>query len=316
MDVRAPGRRRPGANVRESGLYPVVTDVRLIELASRQHRCVARQQLLALGSRDEAIAHRVARGRLVAVFDGVYAVAPLLDEERTRWMAATLTAPGSVLSHASAGGAWGFRSLNAPFETVTRTGSGGPRRLDGVLVCRSASLAGNTTTLDGIPITTPERTLIDLAPHLGNRALARAVRESIRLRTTTPSEIFIALARHRGRRGTRRLHAAVSRYAGLPLDRSRSDAEALALEILRDAGVPRPQVNERIAGEEADLSWRDRKLIVELDGPQFHLDAADDLRKQRAWERAGWTVQRLPTADVYLQPERLLTAANVRELGI
>ena len=130
---------------------------------------------------------------------------------------------------------------------------------------RDASTACSSAAAERSPATrrpstasrspTPERTLIDLAPHLRDRALARAVREAVRLETTTPSELFVALARHRGRRGTRRLHAAVSRYAGLPLHRTRSDAEALALELLRDAGRPRPAVNERIAGEEADLSW-------------------------------------------------------------
>ena len=53
-------------------------------------------------------------------------------------------------------------------------------------------------------------------------------------------------------------------------------------------------------------------LIIELDGPQFHLDAAEDLRKQRAWEAAGWTVRRIPTDDVYLDPERLLARARPR----
>ena len=294
-----------------------MTDVRLIELAARQHRCVARRQLLAIGYGDDAILHRLAGGRLVPVYDGVYAVAPLLIEESTRWMAATLTSQGSVLSLVSAGAAWRVRPFNGQFQTVTRPGSGGPRRLDAVLVSRSRTLAGNTTTLDGIPITTPERTLIDLAPHLRDRALARAVREACRLQITRPSELFITLARHRGRRGVSRLHAAVSRYAGLPLHRTRSDAEALALELLRDAGRPRPAVNARIAGEEADLSWRAWQLIIELDGPQFHLDAAEDLRKQRAWEAAGWTVRRIPTDDVYLHPERLLDRAgpNVREPG-
>jgi very-short-patch-repair endonuclease len=292
-----------------------VSDVRLIELAARQHRCVALRQLRELGYGYDAVLHRLAGGRLVQVYDGVYAVAPILDERWTRWMAATLTTPGSVLSHASAAVAWGFRSFNAPFDTVTRTGNGGPERKGGVLVCRSRTI--DATQLHGIPITTPERTLIDIAPHLGERALRRAVREAVRLETTTPSELFVALAHHRGRRGTRRLHAAVSRYAGLPLQRTRSDAESLALELLRDAGRPRPDVNVRIAGEEADLSWPTRRLIVELDGPQFHLDASEDLRKQRIWEAAGWIVRRLPTDDVYLHPERLLAlapaAANVAE---
>jgi len=282
----------------------------LIELAGRQHRCVARRQLHALGYGDRAIAHRVAGGRLIRVYEGVYAVAPDPADDRTRWMAATLTAPGSVLSHSSAATAWGLRSLKAPFETVTRAGDGGPELKQGVLVCRSKALVDHATRLDGIPITTAERTLIDLAPHLADRALARAVRDAVRLKTTTPSDLFVALARHRGRRGTRRMHAAVSRYAGLPLQRTRSDAEALALELLRDAGRPRPANNERIAGEEADLIWPAWRLIVELDGPQFHLDASEDLRKQRAWESAGWTVRRLPTDDVYLHPERLVAVAT------
>jgi hypothetical protein len=278
-------------------------DVRLVELAARQHRCVATSQLHALGYGDNAIAYRVRAGRLVQVFDGVYAVAPLGDDPRTRWMAAALTTPDSVLSHASAGAAYGFYSFNAQFEVVTRKGSGGPRRHGDVLVCRSTKV--EATTREGIPITTPERTLIDLAPHLNDKDLARAVREAVRLKTTTPSDLFVALGRYRGWRGTRRLYATVSRYAGLPLHRIRSDAEALALHILK---ANPPQINKRINGEEADLSWPADRLIVELDGPQFHLDAADDLRKQRTWERAGWTVRRLPTDDVYLRPERLLAA--------
>jgi very-short-patch-repair endonuclease len=279
-------------------------DVRLLELARRQHRCVAHRQLVALGYSKRAIEHRAAEGRLVLVHDGVYVVAPLSDDRRTRWMAATLTTPDSVLSHAGAGAAFRFRPFNAQFEVVTRKGSGGPRRHGDLLVCRTNRI--EATTLDGIPITTPERTLIDLAPHLNDRDLARAVREAVRLKATTTSDLFVALNRHRGRRGTRRLHTTVSRYAQLPLNRTRSDAEALALTLLK---ANPPQINKRIQGEEADLSWPEHRLIVELDGPQFHLDAAEDLRKQQAWEQAGWTVRRLATDDVYLHPERLLAAA-------
>lgn len=287
-----------------------MNDVRLIELAARQHRCIARRQLNALGYDDDAIAHRVARGWLVNIYDGVYAIAPALADDRARWMAATLTTPESVLSHASAAVAWGVNSFTPSFQIVTRPGDGGPERLEGVLVCRSRTLAGNTTTLDGVPITTPERTLIDLASRLGARSLARAVREACRLKRTTPSDLFVALARHRGRRGVRRLHAAVSRYAGLPLHRTKSDAEALALALLHEAGRSPRLVNEKLAGEEADLIWPDRALIVELDGPQFHLDASEDLRKQHVWEAAGWTVRRLSTDDVYLHPDRLLAIAT------
>src|SRR3712207_4316560 len=121
-----------------------MTDVRLAELAGRQHNRVALRQLLELGLSEDAIRHRVHTGRLIVVEEAVFAVAPLLDDPRGRWMGATLTAPGTVLSHNSAAAAWGFRPQHAPFETVTRPGSGGRRRHGGVLVHRSTTLDGNT----------------------------------------------------------------------------------------------------------------------------------------------------------------------------
>jgi very-short-patch-repair endonuclease len=92
----------------------------------------------------------------------------------------------------------------------------------------------------------------------------------------------------------------------LPLERARSGAEIRALEIVRAAECPMPELNVRIAGEEADLSWRFARLIVEIDGGPFHLDVGEDARKQRRWEIAGWTVRRVPAEDVYEQPDRLL----------
>lgn len=92
-----------------------------------------------------------------------------------------------------------------------------------------------------------------------------------------------------------------------------------ALEVLRVAGRPLPKLNVRIAGEEADLSWSRRRLIVEIDGGPFHLDVGEDARKQACWEEAGWTVRRLSSDDVYEQPHRLLELApppNVPQYGL
>jgi very-short-patch-repair endonuclease len=65
----------------------------------------------------------------------------------------------------------------------------------------------------------------------------------------------------------------------------------------------------RIAGEEADLSWAEHRLVVEIDGGPFHLDVGEDSRKQARWEAAGWTVRRLSSDDVYEHPLRLLELA-------
>jgi hypothetical protein len=284
-----------------------MSDVRAAQLAGRQFNRVSRQQMIGLGLSESAIDYRLAAGRLVAVEEGVFAFPPVLEhDEWGRWMGATLTAPGSVLSNASASSAWGFWSVVRQFEIVTRPGSGGRKRHGGVLVFRSSTLEGECTHLRGIPITSVSRTLLDLARELSDPALARCLREAVRLDLITLAALGDAMGRYRGRRGSRRLASTVARYTGLPLERARSGAEIRAMEILRASGRPLPRLNARIAGEEADLSWARPRLIIEIDGGPFHLDVGEDARKQARWEVAGWTVRRLASDDVYERPERLL----------
>ena len=285
-------------------------DARIAALAGGQFNRLSRRQLTDLGLSESAIDHRVAGGRLVIVEQGVFAVAPVQEhDDWGRWMAATLTAPGSVLSHISAAVAWRLLSLRRRFETVTRPGSGGPRLLGTVMVHRSSTLDGDSTSLEGIAITSPARTLLDLTGKVSRRALARAVREAVRLELVTLDGLGEALGAYRGRRGSRVLADAVAQYAGLPIERARSGAEVRALQILRDAARPMPKLNYRIAGEEADLIWPMHRLIVEIDGAPFHADVGADARKQRAWTDAGWTIKRVAADDVYERPERLLALA-------
>src|SRR4051794_21069647 len=127
-------------------------DVRVQEVAGRQFNRVSRAQLLELGLSQRAIAHQLATRGLVVIEQGVFAIPPVLEhDEWGRWMGATLTAPGTVLSHASSAAARGFWSLPRGFETVTRPGSGGPRRYGGVLVFRSSTLDTDWERLRGIP---------------------------------------------------------------------------------------------------------------------------------------------------------------------
>ncbi len=288
-------------------------DTHIVELAGKQFNRISRSQLRGLGLTDAAIDHRVARGQLVIVEQGVFAVAPVLDDDWGRWSGATLTAPKTFLSHASASAAGGFWRPNRMYETVTRPGYGGPRRHGGLLVFRSRSLDGECTELNGVPITSAPRTLLDLARDVrgvSDAALARALREAIRLERTTLEVVAEFLIERRRRTGARRLLKTAARYAGLPLERARSGAEIRALEVLRAADYPLPNLNVWIAGEEADLSWPKHRLIIEIDGAPFHLDVGEDARKEAAWRAAGWTVRRLPANDVYERPGRLLRLAS------
>jgi very-short-patch-repair endonuclease len=223
--------------------------------------------------------------------------------------AATLTAPDTYLSFASAADEWGFRTWCGDFEVVTRPGSGGPKRCGDILICRSTRLEGNTTTRGGIRITTVERSLINLASALKPLQVTRTVREALRLKLTTPARLAAVLLRHRGARGTAHVWNLQRRYAPLKLNRAKSDAESYAQELLQAAGRTTPEINVEIAGEEADLVWRDLKLIIEIDGPQFHLFEEEDERKQREWKAAGYTVLRISSDDVYKRPQKLLALA-------
>ena len=285
-------------------------DVHVGRLAAAQFDIVAAWQLLDAGVTRKAVIYRVRHHGWRVVHAGVYSLtrAPLTRQQR--WMAATLTTPDSVLSHASAAALYGIRPWEGTFETITRPGSGGRRRMGSLLVSRSATLAEDTTGRDGIRVTAPARTAVDLAAHLTRRETGRLLREALRLSLLTRSQLLEALDRHDGRRGTAHLRELAARYAEIPYARTRSNPEARALEILHDAGTGLPRVNARIAGEEADLVFEESRTIIEIDGPQYHRFPGEDARKTRAWEAAGYTVHRLPSELVYEDPERLLTLAG------
>ncbi|MCW3017099.1 MAG: hypothetical protein JWO02_4191 [Solirubrobacterales bacterium] len=254
-----------------------------------------------------AVRHRTAGLR--RLHDGVFLLGQALPTQRQRWRAATLTAPGSVLSHASGGALYRLRPWTGTFETITRPGNGGPRRYNGVLVMHSLIMDGQVRVVDGLPVTCAERVLADLAPVLDDRALRKAFREAIRLRVTTAPKVWRMTDRHPSRRGSGRLARLADVYVRLPIHRCRSDAEAMALEILDAAGIPIPRVNERFAGEEADLCWPELRLIIEIDGPSYHRLKDVDARKTAAWRAAGYVVHRIASGDVFDRPAQLVALA-------
>jgi hypothetical protein len=278
----------------------------LLALARNQDDIVARWQLAAAGWTERNVAHHVRANAWRIIHTGVYALTQAPLTQRQRWIAATLTAPDTVLSHASAGACWGFRPFAGAFEVVTRAGTGGPKQLGALLICRSSVPADDVTTHEGIRITTAARTLLDLSRSISPVNTRRAFRESIRLKCTTAQEIRATIERHPGRRGSSLLGDLARRYATIPYDRTRSDAESRGLEVVQDAGRVVPEVNVPIAGELADFVWRDRGVIIEIDGPQFHLFPAEDLRKQRLWEQTGYEVRRISSDPVYDEPDRLV----------
>jgi hypothetical protein len=276
-------------------------DVCLRKLAAEQVEVVARWQLLRAGWSRHRVDHHARRGGWQRIHSGVYVLSHAAPTRMQLWWAAALTTADTVLSHGSGAACWGFHHFVKPFEVVTRPGDGGPRRQGGLMVFRSRCLAGETTQHMGIPITTPERTLVDICGGMSPKRAGRCLREALRLRTTTTAEVLRCVERHGGRPSV--IASLASRYATLPYGRTRSDAEARALELLHDAGAELPAVNVRIGGEEADLAWLGRRLIVEIDGPQYHQFRDEDARKTAVWQARGFDVRRVPSGIVYDDPD-------------
>jgi hypothetical protein len=282
-------------------------DVHLRKLAARQEDLVGAWQLRDIGWSEKKVRCEAQRGAWRTIYRGVYSLshAPLSQERM--WLAATLTAPNSFLSHSCAGARYRFYRYVEPIEMITRPGNRGRRRHGRLVVFHSTTLDGHTRRLGNLPITSPERTMVDLAVRLSDDAVRRMFRESVRLKATTIPKLRRVL---HGQPGSRLLTDLTTRYAHLPLHRARSDAECLGLQILHDAGQTQWLLNHRIDGQEADLVDVDRRRIIEIDGPQYHLFADEDARKQAIWEGAGFEVRRIGSDGVYAGPAALLQLAR------
>jgi very-short-patch-repair endonuclease len=264
-------------------------DPAIAAIAGTQHGVVSRSQLLSAGFTSAQIDGRIRARRLHRLHQGVYAVGHRVLTREGRWMAATL-ATGGVLSHVTAAAAWDLRRTSGLIH-VTVAGDVGRKRRRGITVHRSATLEPHDVAVHrGIPITTPARTIIDLSRTLTGR----------------PLEHVIDLADQRGlvdfdhlrQANSASLQAVLSRYSPAP---TRSELEERFLRLCDDHGIPRPETNTRIEGIEVDFVWRDRRLIVEVDGYAYHRSPArfeSDRERDVNLTVAGWRVLRFTWAQI------------------
>jgi hypothetical protein len=277
-------------------------DAAIAALAERQHGVVARRQLDALGVGRGAIDRRLHRGRLCAIHRGVYGVGHRALSTQGRWMAAVLAAgPGAVLSHQSAAALWGLRptARNRIDVTTSRKLSTRP----GIHPHCAVLQPDEITTQNGIPTTTPARTLLDLAAVLPKQAVQRAVNEAEVLRLADATAVHDLKARHPRHRGISKLHA----DHHIPA-LTRSELEARFITFLDVAVLPRPTVNTLIEDMEVDFAWPEHRLIAELDGFEFHATRRAferDRARDRRLQAHRWRVIRITWRQLHDDPERL-----------
>lgn len=287
------------------------------DLAARQHGVVAHLQLSEMGLSRRAIEHRLAIGRLHRIRRGVYAVGRPQLSARGRWMAAVLSCGlDAVLSYGSAAALWGIGVERGRIEITV--GISSRRRQPGVVAHRRILGAADRTTRDGIPVTCPVRTLVDLASQLDRASLERAINEADRLDLANPEALRAALDAYRKQPGIARLREVLDRRTFRLTD---SELERRFLPLVADAGMPTPMTRRHVNGFRVDFFWPELRLIVETDGLRYHRTPAQQARdrlRDQAHLAAGFTPLRFTHAQVcfeapYVRSTLIAVARRLRK---
>lgn len=178
------------------------------------------------------------------------------------------------------------------------------RLLHGIRAHRVGQLrADEVTVLDRVPITTPARTLLDLARVAGSRDLERAVARALRCELTTHGKLAELVDRYPKRRGVPALRALL-RGDGGP-DFTRSPAEDQFRELVSKAKLPAPATNQLVAGHEVDVVWPAGRVVVEVDGFAYHRTRSTfekDRERDAELAAAGYRVLRVTWQQLAEEP--------------
>ncbi len=212
-----------------------------------------------------------------------------------------------MLSHRSAAIVWQLlptpRRAAALDVTVPARN---PGTRPGIRVHRVAALDGHDVrSRHALPITSPARALLDLAASAAE--LEQALGEAYARRLVRRTDLASVLARYPHHRGRTSLQTLLA--AELPPARLRSQAERRFLDLVRRGRLPAPEANARVGRHEVDFLWRSERVIVEVDGFQFHSSRAAferDRLRDAELQAQGYRVMRVTWRQMTGEPEAVL----------
>lgn len=284
-------------------------------MAARQRNLVTRPQLEVIGWSDARTLAAVRAGWLHVVHRGVYGIGPAPPDWHQRLLAALLAAgDDAAASHRSALVLWGLYAFggNGPIE-ISAPHDDNPK-VAGVIRHRSRRFEA-VSIVDGIPVTSVERTLLESATVVPPVVTEKAFSAAWRRNLTSPEkcERYLEVHGGKGRRGVTRLREVVALYAGTG-HAAGSDGEVAFLRALRAAGVEEPVrqfVVELPDGSKAvvDFAWPERRKLVEFVGLEVHADsrahAADTLREDDIITATGWALRRFAPETLRQNPDEV-----------
>lgn len=273
-------------------------------VAARQAGTITFNQLRACGLSAAQVRRRLETGRLHRLHRGVYVVGHRVLAPFAMETAALLAcSPKATLTYESAAIVWDLPVLTDAVH-VTVDPERRPRHA-GIRVHRQRLQRHEITRRHGLPVTTPLRTIQDIAATTGD--LERVIAEA-RANHLIRLEDLEAIP---GRRGSRTLRAALDQGPQW----TRSHAERVLLDLIRRAGLPAPELNADVAGHKVDAVWRADRIALEVDSWAWHghrrafeKDRARDMRLREA----GFTPVRVTARQ--LDQEPLRTIAHLARL--
>jgi very-short-patch-repair endonuclease len=224
-------------------------------------------------------------------------------------MAAVLAAGGpgvAALSHASAAAVFKIGVEQASAIEVSHLSSN-RIRIPGIRVHRRPNLrAGWYGFYEGIPVTSPVQTLIDLATRHGRAAMERSINEADRLKLVRTDDLRKALDAHPGEPGVGRLREILDRRT---FRYTRTELERVFIPLAREAGLSLPRTSVYVTGHEVDFHFDELGLVVETDGLTYHrtpAQQAKDRERDHDHSAAGLTQLRFTHAQIKYEPERVV----------
>jgi very-short-patch-repair endonuclease len=274
-------------------------------LASASHGVVTRAELLRAGVTPAEIRQRLRTGALLREYPGVYRVGHRAPSVEARYLAATRAGgEGALISgRAAAHLLYLIKGSPPPPEITTPT----ERRVRGAATRRSRSICDlDAARWRGVPVTTVQRTLVDLAATMTLDELARACHEAGVRHHTTPAQVDAVLERQPNAPGAANLRTVLRGDAPVTLSR----LERAFIKLLGREGLPLPQTNRRVGEHRVDCRWPEHRLTVELDSYRYHSSRyawEQDRRREREARARGDEFRRYTYGDVFEVPDQMLT---------
>lgn len=294
---------------------------RYYEVFLRQAGVARSSQLTELGLSRHTQRRLVQAGRLERVTSRVLRLpgAAATDEQRL-WTAVLHLGERTVVSHVSALMAWNIMTKGLHGLHVTMPGRAHDRELPAIAVHRPHLFrASDVATRAGLPITSPERTLFDVAGVLHPGRTERAVDNALGMHLASLTRLHAMLDElaARGRPGIRAMRAILAERPDGYVPTA-SELEALLEKVLKRFGLPMPARQIDVGVDywvgRVDFAYREQRILIEVDGSLHHstlLDRKRDKKRARELTAAGWTIFQIRWEELRNHPHEVARSIRV-----